>query len=175
MQRKRIFHRVLAIEKQLINGLLCLLLTAMILLACLQIVLRTFFSGGLLWIDPLVRYLVLWCGMLGAVVATREKKHISIDVAAYLAPQWLTPWIALIIDFFSFVVAGLLTWAAIIFIRFEVLFASTGLLSLPSWFWNLIFPVAFALIAIHFLLAAVDDIKRLSNIPPQADNTEGTA
>jgi TRAP-type transport system small permease protein len=166
---RQVTHQIWTIEKRLIDGLLCLLLLAMIVLACLQIGLRTFFSGGLLWIDPLLRYFVLWCGMLGAVVATRENKHIAIDVVGYLAPEQVKPWLALFIDLFSSLVAGLLTWAAVIFVRNEQLFGNAPLLNVPSWIWNLIFPVAFALITLHFLLAITVDIRTLVSLRQSQD------
>lgn len=159
MEYRRYGRQVLRFEKQLINALLCLLLAVMIVLACMQIVLRTFFSGGLLWADPLLRYLVLWCGLLGAVVATRENKHIAIDAAGYLVPEPVQPWIRLIIDLFSSLVAAALTWASVLFIRNEWEFGSSPLLSVPSWIWNLIFPMAFGLITFHFLLAAASGIR----------------
>ncbi len=165
MNHRQVAHQVLTFEKRLIDGLLCLLFVAMIVLACLQIGLRTFFSGGLQWADPLLRYLVLWCGMLGAVVATREKKHIAIDVLGYLAPEQVKPWIELVVDIFSCLVAAVLTWAAVIFVRNEVLYGFSPLLSVPSWVWNLIFPTAFALITIHFLLAVAADIRTLASLP----------
>ena len=161
MNRPQVVRQILSFEKQFINALLCLLLVAMILLACLQIGLRTFFSGGLLWADPLLRYLVLWCGMLGAVVATREKKHIGIDVLGYLAPDRVKVWIDLTIDLFSAIVASVLTWTAINFVRNEVLYGGSSLLNVPSWVWNLIFPLAFCLITIHFLLAIEIDIRAI--------------
>jgi TRAP-type C4-dicarboxylate transport system permease small subunit len=161
MDPRQLTHQILTFAKRLIDSLLCLLLVALILLACLQIGLRTCFSSGLLWADPLLRYLVLWCGMLGAVVATREKKHIAIDVVGYLAPEQLKPWIGLFIDLFSSLVTAVLTWAAIIFVHNERLFGGSFLLSLPSWIWNLIFPIAFTLITIHFLLAIAADIRIL--------------
>lgn len=165
MNRAQAVPKILSMEKQLIDGLLCLLLVAMILLACLQIGLRTFFSGGLLWADPLLRYLVLWCGMLGAVVATREKKHIGIDVLGYLAPARIKVWIDLVIDIFSSLIASVLTWAAVNFVRNEVLYGGSTLLNVPSWVWNLIFPLAFGLIAIHFLLATAADVKAILSSP----------
>ncbi len=161
MNRLQVTLKILSFEKRLIDSLLCLLLVAMIILACLQIGLRTFFSGGILWADPMLRYLVLWCGMLGAVVATREKKHIGIDVLGYLVPVQIKVWIELVIDLFSSLVAAVLTWAAVIFVRNELLFGGPSLLNVPSWIWNLIFPVAFALITIHFLLAIPADIKAI--------------
>ncbi len=161
MNYRQVVQQIRTFEKQLINGLICLLLAAMIILACLQIGMRTFFSGGILWADSILRYLVLWCGMLGAVVATREKKHIGIDVLGYLAPEQIKVWIALVIDLFSSLVAAVLTWAAVTFVRNELLFGGPSLLSVPSWAWNLIFPIAFTLITMHFLLAVAADIQTI--------------
>ena len=173
MNRLQVTRQILSFEKRLIDTLLCLLLVAMIVLACLQIGLRTFSSGGILWADPMLRYLVLWCGMLGAVVATREKKHIGIDVLGYLAPVQIKVWIELVLDLFSSLVASILTWAAVVFVHNEYLFSGPSLLGVSSWIWNLIFPVAFALISIHFLLAIPVDIKAIL-VKPVESETEST-
>ena len=74
---------------------LCLLLTAMIGLACLQILLRASFNSGLMWADPMLRYLVLWVGLFGAAAATKHGKHIAIDVASFLLPKRILPWVLL--------------------------------------------------------------------------------
>lgn len=161
MNVRQFARQALVFEKRLIDGLICILLVTMIFLACLQIGLRTFFSSGLLWADPLLRHLVLWCGIFGAVVATREKKHIAIDVLGYLAAENIKPWLALLINLFSFVVAAVLTWASILFIRNEFSFGSLPLLTIPSWVWALIFPMGFGLITLHFLVAITTDIRTL--------------
>ncbi len=132
--------------------LLCLLLTAMILFACLQIVLRTFFESGLLFIDPLLRYLVLWCGLIGAVSGTGQGKHIALDITGDHLPKKLQPWITLVTYLFSSLAAGGLTWAAWRFLAGEIDFGGPGPLSLPLWFWKGIFPVAFGLITLKYLL-----------------------
>ena len=62
------------------DGLLVLLLSSMIVLAGTQIFLRNFFDSGFVWIDPLLRILVLWLGLIGATVAARHNKHIRIDL-----------------------------------------------------------------------------------------------
>jgi len=170
MNIKQVAHQALLYEKRLIDGLLCTLFITMILLACLQIALRTFFSSGLLWADPLLRHLVLWCGMFGAVVATREKKHIAIDVLGYLAVEKVKPWIGLTIGLFSTLVATALTWAAIIFVRNEFSFGTLPLLTIPSWVWFLIFPLGFSLITMHFLISFIADIKTVVS-PIQSDET----
>lgn len=172
MNRLKITRIIITIEKRLIDTLLCLMLVAMIVLACLQIGLRTFSSGGILWADPILRYLVLWCGMLGAVVATREKKHIGIDVLGYLAPAHIKVWINLVIDVFSTLVVTTLTCVSIVFVQNERLFGGPSVLNVPSWIWNLIFPLAFGLITIHFFLTIPGDIKALLKKPASKKRVE---
>ena len=65
----------------------------------------------------------------------------------------------LALDLFSCLVTGALTWAAIVFVRNEASFGGSTLLSLSSWVWNLIFPLAFFLILVHFLLALIKDVQ----------------
>ena len=139
---------------------LSLLLTTMIILACLQIGLRVIFSSGIVWADPLLRYLVLWSGFLGAAVATRMGKHIAIDLVSHLVPDLILHWLQLAIQFFSLSICLILTYASIIFVINEASFASSQtLLGLASWRLNLIFPVSFGLISLHLLIAAISRIR----------------
>ena len=72
------------------DSLLVFSLLAMLLIALGQIVLRNGFDSGVLWAESFARILVLWVAMLGAMVATRENNHISIDaVSRYLPNHWL--------------------------------------------------------------------------------------
>ncbi len=134
---------------------LCLLLTAMIGLACVQILLRALCNSGLMWADPLLRHMVLWAGLFGAAAATGHGKHISIDVASFLLPQKVQPWLRVAINLFAAVVCGFLTHAAILFVTEEAAYGGRALLGIPSWVLNLAFPIAFALICVRFLIRAV--------------------
>lgn len=139
--------------------LLCLLLLAMILLACVQIGLRLVGNGGYVWAEPLLRQLVLWSGMFGAVVATMRGKHIHIDLVSHFLPERFRPWLGLLLDLFSSLVTLALAWAGVIFIRNEFEFGGASLLGVPSWVWNLVFPVAFACMSMAFAASAVGRIK----------------
>lgn len=141
---------------QLETVLLCLLLTAMVVLACLQIVLRTFFDSGLLWVDPLLRYLVLWSGLLGAALATSRGKHIAIDLADHLIGERLQPVVKLFCSLFSAATAGVLTWASILFIRNEFEFGGEALFNIPAWCWNVIFPLSFMLITVRYIVLSAE-------------------
>ncbi|TKB11778.1 TRAP transporter small permease [Desulforhopalus sp. IMCC35007] len=136
------------------------ILITMILLACTQIFLRTFFTSGLLWADPLLRYLVLWSGLLGAVAATGQGKHIALDIIGKNMPAVFAPWLALLCHIFSCLVAAGLTWAAVIFIRGEWEYSAAGPLSLPLWFWNSIFPLAFFCMAVKYLFLSLLQLRQ---------------
>ena len=138
-----------------------LLLVAMILLACLQIMLRDVFATGLAWADPLLRYMVLWVGLLGAAVATRMDKHIAIDIVSHLVPERFLGWMRVVIHLLSMVVCLVLTYAAVVFVGDEAAYGGGQvILGFASWQLNMIFPVAFGLMALRFLVTAVSRVLR---------------
>ncbi|MDF1578700.1 MAG: TRAP transporter small permease [Desulfurivibrionaceae bacterium] len=139
---------------------LSLLLLLMITLACLQIGLRMLFSSGISWADPLLRYLVLWAGLLGAAVATRRGQHIAIDLVSHLLPDLLTHWLRIATEFLSLAVCLFLTYASVVFVINEASFGNGQIiLGMSSWQLNLIFPISFGLISLHFLVDAVSGIR----------------
>lgn len=149
---------------------LCLLLLAMILLACIQIVLRTFFSSGLLWADELIRYLVLWAGLLGAVTASGRGKHIALDILGGRLPEAALPYVGLFSSLFSALASAGLSWASWLFLRGEIEFGGPGPLSTPLWFWNSIFAFAFAAMSIKYLVLLVLQLQAIWADPPGADS-----
>jgi TRAP-type C4-dicarboxylate transport system permease small subunit len=130
-------------------------------MAFFQIVLRNFFDTGISWGDSLVRYLVVWVGFIGAAIATKEGKHINIDVAS----RWLTGpqsnYIRLVSHFFSAVICGLLTLAAIKFLRFEAQMGSTAFFKLPVWVPEIIIPVTFGLMTLRFAVRFLSELARI--------------
>src|SRR5512135_793276 len=68
------------------DWLLALLVLVLVGLAGTQIVLRVFFESGLGWADSFSRTLVLWTGMLGALAAVRDDRHIALDVLQRFLP-----------------------------------------------------------------------------------------
>ena len=139
--------------------LIAILLLLMILLAFWQIVLRNFFATGIDWGDSLVRYLVVWVGFIGAAVATKEGKHITIDVLS----RWITGSgsrvIRAVSHFCSAVICGLLTWAAIKFIWFEAQMGGTTFFQLPVWVPELIIPVTFGLMTLRYTLRLINEFS----------------
>ena len=132
------------------EALLALLLGAMILLASLQIFLRNFFDEGLVWIDPLLRLLVLWVGLMGALAASRGNRHITIDVFPRLLPPRPRAAVAVLVHGFTAGVCGLLAWHSWRFVQDEREFGGEAFLGVPTWVLEVVLPFAFAMIAIRY-------------------------
>lgn len=149
------YHAVARYSRGFEDVLLVVVFAAMLLLAGTQIVMRNFLGSGFDWIDPLLRILVLWVGMLGAVVATREDRHISIDVLSRFAPRPVLPWLKRITAAATAIISGLLAWHTFRFVRDEYVYSDLEVAGLPVWIWQSILPLGFALMTWRFLLNAV--------------------
>jgi TRAP-type C4-dicarboxylate transport system permease small subunit len=135
------------------NVLIAALALALIVLSGLQIVLRLL-DHGLIWLDPLLRVLVIWVALLGAVAAARSDKHISLDVVGKL----LHGKALRVARVFAFGFASLMSFA--------LLRASLGLIEIdresatilfgtvPTWWAELILPFAFGMLTLRFALRA---------------------
>lgn len=132
------------------NISLVIILAAMIVLAVAQIVMRNAFDTGLSWGDEALRLMVLWITMLGAVAATRDRRHIVIDVLSRLLTPGLQPWAAFIVDSVSAGVAGILAWYAAVFVADSRAYGDLLLNEVPAWPFQLILPVALSLIAYRY-------------------------
>ena len=134
--------------------LLAALLTALLLLSVAQILLRVFFDTGFIWAEPVSRQGVLWLALLGALSATREKKHISIDAL----PRLLSPKTHQIVwTLTQLAAAGItaaLTWYGWGMVQLEREAPGAFVANIPSWWPMCIFVVGFGLISLRFVFAA---------------------
>ena len=79
-------QRVLDILRRIEDWLLAILVLILVVLAGGQIVLRDFFHTGISWADPLMRQLVLWTGMLGALQATPALRPAAEPLVSVVVP-----------------------------------------------------------------------------------------
>ena len=156
---------------QLESGLMTTLMVAMILMAFGQIVLRNAFEVSILWADPFLRHMVLWTGMLGAAMATRDGRHIKIDVLPQLLPPRGKAVLAALTNLFSAVICAVLSWAAVRFVRDEMEFGGNVFLDIPAWIVQLILPAAFVIITVRFFIFAFTSAR--SAWRDDADETFG--
>lgn len=147
----RIIHGVRLVE----DGLIVFLVLAMILLSAGQIVLRNVWGVGLVWADPLLRVMVLWVGLLGAMAATRHNNHITVDVLSRFLPprlkrisQWFT-------GLFASALCAVLAWHGVRFVAMEYEVGTILFSGIPAWCCELIIPLGFGVMALRFLVVTI--------------------
>ena len=139
--------------------MLVVFLAGLVLLASGQIVLRNVFSIGLVWADGLVRLGILWIALLGAVAASRDRRHIAIDVLSRVLPRRAQLAASIVRNLFTAGVCGLLAWYSWIFVRDSREFGDTLLDGWPAWWFQIVMPVAFALMAYRFAVRIVRTLR----------------
>ena len=148
-------QRFIRILHTIEDSLLVIILLSMVLLAFSQIVMRNFFGTGTIWLDPLLRVLVLWIGLLGALVATRQDKQISVDVLTRMLPPGLKRLSKIITRTFAAIVSGIIAWHSFKFIIDEWHSGVTAFASVPAWLPESILPFGFAIIALRYTFQAI--------------------
>lgn len=137
------------------DSLLVLLLGSLILLASTQIILRNLFDTGLVWIDPLLRVMVLWLGLLGAAVAARDNKHIQIDLLTRLLSKSAFLLVEVIVAQFSAWVCLIIAWHGARWVQLDYADAITSFIGLPAWLLEVIIPVSFTIIGLRFFIQSI--------------------
>ena len=137
---------------------LVLVLGIMVLFAFLQVVLRNIFNEGILWGDILLRHLVLWVGFLGASLATREQKHINIDLFSRFMSDKGKLIVRFITNLFSVFICYLLADAGWTFVQDEQMMGTVIFADIPAWYFQIIIPIGFILMSFRFLVLALENI-----------------
>ena len=140
---------------------LILTLAVMVVLAVAQIFYRNIFGEGVVWIDPLLRILVLWVAIAGAVVATRTDNHIRIDFfTRYISKKYIK-YLQRSVYAFCIFVCGFIAWHAVRFVQMDYEYETIAFANVPAWITELIIPVGFFMIAVRYLLLFIS--------PPEQD------
>lgn len=134
------------------DGILIGLLLLMIFVAVLQIFLRNLFDSGILWGDPLVRTLVLWIGLIGAMVASRNNHHISIDLISRFLSDQMKKMTNLMISIFTTLVCAVMAYHSLVFVMMEKNEGVLAFANIPAWICESILPVSFVIISFRYLL-----------------------
>jgi len=134
--------------------LIGLLFTA-IVLAVLQIFLRNFFDSGIVWGDVLLRIIVLWIGMFGAMYASRNNEHINIEIGLKYLSKKIKPYVQAVVFLFTAAVCGIVAWYSVSFVLIEYQDGASAFSKVPVWLTEVIIPVAFINISLRYLISTI--------------------
>ncbi len=138
--------------------ILVFVLGIMVIFAFLQVVLRNIFHEGILWADIFLRHLVLWVGFLGASLATREQKHINIDLFSRFMSDKGKSVVRFVTNLFSVFICYILANASWTFVQDEQMNGTEIFADIPAWYFQIIIPIGFFLMSLRFLILALDNI-----------------
>ena len=148
------------------RALVVLLLSGLLGLGLLQVIERNVLASGIFWADELLQHIVLWLGFLGASLATREHRHLSIDVLShFLPPRWQL-WLELLVNTVALGLCMLLVQAAWGLVRSEYTAGTMLTFGIPAWLAQSIIPLGFGAITLRFALRLVETLARL--VQPEA-------
>jgi TRAP-type C4-dicarboxylate transport system permease small subunit len=156
---KLISEKIAGVEKILLSGLL----TAMILLVLTQIILRNFFNCGIIGGVEIVRHLVLWIAFVGAGLATREGRHVRIDMASRILSTRGRKIADIASTLFSVVVCTILFVASCKFVYMDYINSGVAsFLNVPIWIMEAIIPVGYLIVTIRFSANAISALSHIA-------------
>ena len=147
------------------DAVLILILTTMIGFAVMQIVARNFFGGGIPWADTFLNILVLWVGLVGAMVASRRDHHIAIDALVRFLSKKVQRVVQHLVDFFTAAVCAILAFYSVRFVFIEYESGTLAFSIVPAWLCQSILPIAFSIIALRYMVYTV--VRGTSFMPEQ--------
>ena len=130
---------------------LVLSLLVVVSLALLQIFLRNVFGFGFMWAESVLKILVLWIALLGAMVATRENQHIKIDLLERFLPPLALLLCRKMSSIFSAIICGLAAYWSADLVYYEFLDSTVAFGVVPVWLCQMIMPIAFCVMGLRFL------------------------
>ena len=150
----RIFRGLLRAWCWLENLSLYALTAGLLFLSLLQIWLRNVHSSGLVWGDSALRVAVFWLAMIGAMIATRDRAHIAIDVMTHYASAAWRKRLAGLTSLSAAAVCLLAAYHSYLFVVDEYEFGGMAFAEVPAWLCEAIMPLGFAVIGLRFITHA---------------------
>jgi C4-dicarboxylate transporter DctM subunit len=124
-----------------------LALLAMAVLPLLEIALRRTAGLGVPASGPIVQHLTLWVGFLGAAIAAREGKLLTLATGAFVPEGRARRAGAVAAAAVAAGVAAILAWGGLQLVLDERAAGTTIGAGIPTWAAQLVLPIGFALIA----------------------------
>jgi C4-dicarboxylate transporter DctM subunit len=131
-------------------------LAVMTLIPLLEIVLRRAVGLGIPAAGPIVQHLVLWVGFLGAAIAAREGRLLSLATGSLVPAGWPRRVAGMTAAAIGGAVSVILALAAVEFVQSERGVGSSFGAGIPTWVAELVLPIGFTLIALRLAWRSSD-------------------
>ena len=131
------------------------MLAVMILLAAYQVIARNFFDTGILWGDSLVRILVLWITLLGAMVASRDDSHIRMDLLSQFLDGSRRRFARRCGSVFTCIICGVFAWHSFRFVQMDYEYQEMAFARVPALVCEAIMPLGAGVMCLRYFLLVI--------------------
>ena len=128
------------------------LLAAMVIITCLQVVLRYVFDSGIVWGLEATSYAFLWMVLLGLSYGVRTNSHIAVDVLVTWLPSKFKRLLLLLSVTLGLMYTLTMLYGTYIYIeRLDLLEIHAQNIPVPKWLLSSGLPIGFFLLFIRLL------------------------
>ncbi len=125
-------------------------LAFMVVLPLVEVIARTGLFVGIHGAIPIVQHLTLWVGFLGAAMAAREDRLLSLATGNFVPEQYRGP-IKVFTGGVGAAICLALAWASWVLVDIEREGGAELALGIKTWVGQLVLPIGFALLAIRLV------------------------
>ena len=141
-----------------------LMMASMATLVFVNVVSRYVFNYSIIWVEEVTQYEMIWITYLGAGLALRQGRHVTVDVLQDRLPSRLRRWVRAAV---GLALVAFLAVATVLGFRM-VGFAwdqETPVLNLPMGLLYLGLPIGTLLLGLHLVLVFRDFVERRFETP----------
>ena len=139
------------LEEILIGGLLA----AMVIITCLQVILRYVFDSGIVWGLEATSYAFLWMVLLGLSYGVRTNSHIAVDFLLTRLPSKSRRLLLLLAVALGLIYTLTMLYGTYIYVeRLYLLEIDAQNIPLPKWILSSVLPFGFFLLLLRLLQLA---------------------
>ena len=158
-QDNKIDKKYLVYLNKIEDIVVSILLLGIMLFAVVQIIFRNIFEGGFVWGDSLLRILVLWLGLAGAILASRKDKQISIDILTQFIAKKYRVYIDKVNAIFAAAICFIISYYSLMFVILEYEDSIKAFEQVPAWITESIIPFGFAVMGLKYLAKLLQTSK----------------
>jgi tripartite ATP-independent transporter DctM subunit len=133
------------------NSVALLAMAGIIILPLAEIVLRKWFATGIPGAAPFAQHLTMWVGMLGAAIAARDGKLLSLATGEFLAHSRTATVARFIAGVVGAAVSTVFAVGGVSLVGIDRIEATEIAAGVPVWVADLVLPVSFGLIAARLM------------------------
>ena len=149
---------IAAIEKVVV----VLMVVVLVGLPLVQIILRATGQGGLPWGHEVVRVLVMWLAFFGASLATRERRHITIDLLDRVITPGTKAVFNLVTQGVAMIVLAYLARTGWTFVNLQKEMGDkSAVLGIPEWIACVVIPLSLAIMTWRLAVGIAEDLRGL--------------